>query len=228
MKDWFTLFHESLHEGKGPEGLDLIPAGTATAEAAFGHYRFQNHAKSREAVEASFPTLVEKMGKAWGEEWKLFWASKPHSPRSMDRFSEVFLNFFLERGHSEEWNELIRFEHLLDTYAWTHSSLQVKALAPMDGASRLVLAAYEIHYFKTPVLALYEAREAVPGDQAILVLLRGDNLYYRGIEAWQEQLLQDVTKGVGAALENVDENASDQVAEFFQWLGGSGLILSVS
>ncbi len=80
----------------------------------------------KEAVEDTFPKLLEKVGEDWENIWIAFWDQNKISPRSLDWFSEVFLNYFMTTSHPLWMKELARFEYRLDSHPWTHPALPLK------------------------------------------------------------------------------------------------------
>ena len=227
MKNWFDSFEESLRGNFAPS--DLIGAGAADAERAMRHYRFQHEAKLRESVEDTFPMLLKFLGDDWENIWDTFHAQNEISPRSLDWFPEVFLNYFLKSAHPLWMKELARFEHVLDVHAWNHPALPLRSDLVMTESSCIHLGKFETVKFHSPVIDLYEGEEVTDHDSACTLLIwqKEDGTYYKAMKGWELSVLAKLSQGVEVALEDAPEDA-EAVGEFFQWLGSSCLIQRLS
>lgn len=226
MKNWFNSFEECLRGGNATS--DLIGAGTADAERAMRHYRFQHEMKLKEAVEETFPVLLKNIGNEWDGIWSTFHAQNEISPRSLDWFPEVFLNYFLKSSHPLWMKELARFEHAMDVHPWSHPALSLKSDLALSEDSCVHLGKYEVLKFMAPVISLYEEEEAELSDELTLILWqKEDGTYYRAMKDWEVSVLSKLHLGVEAALEEAPEDP-EEVGEFFQWLGSSCLMQRLS
>ncbi|MFP5489933.1 MAG: putative DNA-binding domain-containing protein [Bacteriovoracia bacterium] len=220
--NWFEQFKLGM-KGENPT-LDLIGAKSASAQIALEHYRYQHQSKIREAIEETFPQTKIHMGEKWESLWTSFWESKPHSPRSLDFFGEVFLQFIMGNEKDLATCELARFEWAMEIHPWTHERLKVLPLPSMDEETKLVLAPLDIQEFSYPVMELYQTQEI--GDHAsqrILFWMKESGLHFRRLTRWEEDVLKALPFGLGLALEHAPED-QEAVAAFFQWLGSSGLV----
>lgn len=224
MKSWFDSFELTLKNGEATE--DLIGAGKASAKQAMGHYRFQHQAKVRDAIEETFPVLLKFLGEEWNGIWNSFWQQNETSPRSLDFFPEVFLNYFLHSEASLHLKELARFEHDLDIFPWTHGSLPAVEANSLSKDSRIVLGPYEIKYYEANVIELYADNKTEKINKQHLVLwMKGDTVHFRPMKSWEIEILNKLPEGVENAIESAPED-SEEVSAFFIWLGSSHLIRS--
>jgi len=220
--NWFEQFKHSM-KGANPTN-DLIGAKSASALIALEHYRYQHESKIRDAIEDTFPQTKIHMREKWEVLWTSFWESKPHSPRSLDFFGEVFLVFMLGHVKDLSTRELARFEWAMEIHPWTHERLKVKALPAMTEDTKLILAPLDIQEFSYPVMELYQA--VVINDHAsqrILFWMKESGLHFRRLILWEEDVLKALPFGLGVALEHAPDD-QESVAAFFQWLGSSGLV----
>lgn len=222
--NWFEDFEASLR-GKKASG-DLVGAGSADAERSLKHYRYQHQAKLREAVEETFPMLVKTLHDSWSGEWNAFWQTRPECPRSLDYFSEVFLQYWLKRDVALELKELARFEYQMDIHPWTHQRLSLMPLAGLGEESKVSLAPLDVQKFAVEVTRFYEEKAFEHKEENVLLWLREGGLRYRVLQSWEEQILRRLPEGVAVALEAAPDDA-EAIGEFFQWLGQSGLIQSI-
>lgn len=227
MKNWFSSFEECLRGSAAPS--DLVGAGTADAERAMRHYRFQHEAKMKEAVEETFPMLLKNLGDQWENIWNEFHAQNEISPRSLDWFPEVFLHFFLKSAHPEWMRELARFEHVLDVHSWNHPALTLRTDLVPSGESCVHTGKYEVLSFKAPVSDLYEEEEVTDFNrlQTLIIWQKEDGTFYRAMEEWELSVLSKLHLGMEAALEDAPEDP-EKIGKFFQWLGSSCLIQRLS
>ena len=158
MNEWFEEFTGILN-GADYKSNNLIGAGKASAELAMDHYRYQHISKIQSVVEETFSRLKEVLGEEWVNIWRDFWKSFPRSPRSLDFYPDVFLEYYLGTGASLQLMELARFERLLDVYAWTHRPLIASTIQTLGEETKVKLGEYVIENFKTPVVALYNGTE---------------------------------------------------------------------
>jgi hypothetical protein len=212
MKDWFSRIT-----------ADLIGAGTATPEEAMAHYRYQHETKLKEAVEVTFPVLLKKLGPEWNGLWKAFREENKISPRNLDHFPEVFLNYFFTTSASTELKELARFEHRLDTHPWTHQTLPLKTDFTFAENSRIVLGSHEVISFSAPVTRMYDEKEPGTDSETVLLWQKESGTFYRTLSAWELDVFLALPEGVEQALELAPEDPA-VVSDFFQWLGSSCLI----
>ncbi|MES2526347.1 MAG: hypothetical protein V4598_04645 [Bdellovibrionota bacterium] len=221
MKTWFENFFTA-------PGKDLIGAGTATSERAMNHYRFQHQAKMKEAVEATFPKLLQHVGQEWENIWKSFWEQNTISPRNLDWFPEVFLNYFVTTSNPSWMKELARFEHRLDIHPWQHCSLALKTDFVLSEDAKVILGKFELVSFSAPVSEIYD-EETTSFDQAEIVLIweKESGTHFRKMEDWEIEILMKLPEGVSVALESAPDDEL-KVGEFFQWLGSSALIQHVN
>ncbi|HXH74270.1 MAG TPA: putative DNA-binding domain-containing protein [Bacteriovoracaceae bacterium] len=223
MREWFDQFTSSL---KGAvASRDLIGAGTANAEIAVDHYRYQHRAKVKEAIEDTFPELLRLLGKDWKGYWDEFWKTNPASPRSLDFYPEGFLNHFLMTNAPAHLKQLARFEHFLDIHPWTHGPLDVINLNTMCEESCLTLAPLDVRHFTAPVVGLYQEIENLDlnEEQQVIIWVTPKGTKFRVMQEWELKVMSQLHLGVGIALQEAPEDA-DAVSTFFQWLGKSGLI----
>ncbi|MFL5785384.1 MAG: putative DNA-binding domain-containing protein [Bacteriovoracaceae bacterium] len=225
MKEWFDKFEETLRDGN--PSSDLIGAGTSGAEKAMAHYRYQHRAKLREAVEDTFPVLVKRMGNEWNEVWNAFISQNKISPRSLDWFPEVFLNYFIKTDAPLWQKELARFEHRMDIHPWSNRPLSPRLELEMDEDSCVHLGNHEIVRFKVGVTEIYRDGEVKGGSESVLLWQKQDGVYFRAMKEWELNVLTKLSLGVGVALEEAPEDP-EAVGEFFQWLGGSHLIQKIT
>ena len=227
MKNWFQSFEECLNGSVSTS--DLIGAGTANAERAMGHYRFQHESKLKDAVADTFPTLLKFLGEKWEKIWHEFHAQNKISARSLDWFPEVFLNDYLKSSQPLWMKELARFEHILDVHPWTHPALNLRTdLVPSED-SCVQLGKYEVVHFQAPVVQLYEAEviNDYHRELRLVIWQKEDGTYYRVMEEWELTVLSKLHQGVETAHEEAPEDA-EKVGAFFQWLGSSCLIQGLS
>lgn len=223
MKNWFSEFTEAL-KGNDPSP-DLLGAGKNSGARVLQHYRWQHEAKIRESVEETFPELLRFLGKEWENIWENFWESAPASPRSLDWFPGVFLQYYLTSNAPLHLKELARFEGILDEYPWTHLSGEAPAGFVPDLSMKLSLSDHEIHRFEAPVSALYEnTGESVDVRETLVIWMKSDGVYYRRLLPWEEAVFRKIPLGIEEALEEAPEDP-EAVGEFFTWLGSSGLLL---
>jgi hypothetical protein len=225
MKEWFDKFEETLC-GQRPSA-DLIGAGTSSAERAMAHYRYQHSAKLREAVEDTFPVLLQRLGEEWNGVWKTFIAQNEISPRSLDWFAEVFLNYFVNTDAPLWQKELARFEHRLDIHPWSNRALRPRPELLPTEESCVHLGNHEIVRFKVNVAAIYHGGEVSGGSESVLLWQKEDGVYFRAMKEWELNVLTKLSLGVGVALEEAPEDP-EAVGEFFQWLGSSCLIQKIT
>lgn len=219
---WFAQFKQSM-KGEKPAS-DLIGAKSTSAIIAMEHYRYQHESKIRDAIEETFPQTKLYMGDKWESLWIMFWKSNPHSPRSLDFFGEVFLDFMLNQVNDLATRELARFEWAMEIHPWTHERLKVMPFLPMDEETKLVLAPLDIQEFSYPVMQLYQADEMGEiSSQRILFWMKESGLHFRRLDRWEEDVLKALPFGLGVALEHASDDQT-AVAVFFQWLGSSGLV----
>lgn len=222
MKEWFDQFEACLRGS--PASSDLIGAGTADADRAMGHYRYQYQAKQKEAVELTFPRLRKYLGEEWEMTWKTFHGQNDISPRSLDWYPEVFLNYFLSTTAPLWMKELARFEHRLDIHPWSHRTLSLKAELVPDEESKIIPGNHEIISFAAPVVDLfYERRAPVDSPQTVLLWQKESGVYFRLMQSWELDVFQALPLGVERALQYAPEDP-EAVGEFFRWLGSSCLI----
>lgn len=226
MKAWFDEFHNALFDGSIP--TDLIGAGEANAEEALAHYRYQHEVKIRESVESTLPALVRHLNVEWNEVWKIFRALHTPSPRSLDWYPQVFLNYYLASTAPLHLKELARFEQAMDQHPWTHSKLLPEAIEAMDSDCRLILSPLDVHRFKAPVVKLYRGEEPGTLDtpQDVLIWMREDGVHFRVMQGWELKVLENASRSIGEALEHAPEDTGG-VSEFFTWLGKSSIIRQV-
>jgi hypothetical protein len=225
MKEWFETFEETLR-GEKPSA-DLIGACSAGAEKAMAHYRYQHNAKLREAVEDTFPVLIQRLGNEWEEVWKSFAAQNDISPRSLDWFPEVFLNYFVKTDAPLWQKELARFEHRLDIHPWTNRALRPRPELVPTEESCVHLGNHEIVRFKVGVTSIYHGQVVKGGSESAILWQKEDGVYFRAMKEWELNVLTKLSLGVGLALEEAPEDP-EAVGEFFQWLGGSHLIQKIT
>lgn len=227
MKNWFSIFEESLDGSTAPS--DLIGAGTADAGRAIAHYRYQHETKLKEAVEDTFPTLLKFLGDTWNDIWNSFQAQNEVSVRSLDWFPEVFLNYYMKTTQPLWLKELARFEHVLDVHQWNHPALKLKKELVLSEDSCIHLGKYEVITFAAPVVQLYEDEEIIDHKKSVKLVIwqKEDGTYYRSLEEWEFIALSKLHMGVETALEDAPEDA-EKVGAFFQWLGSSCLIQRLS
>lgn len=222
MKSWFDTFTVALDGGE--VSRDLIGAAKASAEMAIGHYRFQHQAKVRDAVEDTFPVLLKFLGEEWNNVWDNFWQQNEISPRSLDFFPEVFVNYFCKTNALLQLKELARFEHDLDIYPWTHGRLDPVENFQIQEDSRIDLGPFELKTYEASVTTLYtdETARALESEQ-VLLWMKGDAAHFRRMKGWELSVLQNLSKGVEKALEFASDD-SEEVKSFFNWLGSSHLV----
>jgi hypothetical protein len=223
MSKWFDSFAASLRS----EALssDLIGAGKASAEDAMAHYRFQHQQKIKEAVESSFPALLEQLKDQWPECWKAFWNTHPGSPRSLDFYPDVFLNNFLASNVSQAMKDLASFERQLEIFAWEHKYFSPCEIQGLSETSRLELIDYKVLSYTTDVIGSYQNKETcIP--QKILIWLNADGVQFKSLHDWELKVLSELPQGLGLALESAPEDQSG-VTNFFGWLASSGLVKKI-
>jgi hypothetical protein len=222
MKNWFSEFEGCL-KGDSPSA-DLIGGGRADSARAMAHYRYQHLAKMKEAVEVTFPALLRLLGDDWKKTWDLFWAQNETSPRSLDWFPEVFLNYFLSTSSPLWLKELARFEHHLDIHPWTHKPLSLKADLVPDEKSKVVIGHHEVLSFHAPVTELYrESFDDKETPELVLMWQKESGVFFRKMSDWEMRVFNSLDQGMGAALEHASDDP-EAVGEFFRWLGSSCLI----
>ncbi len=223
MKSWFSQFEECLKGGTASS--DLIGAGTADSNRAMAHYRYQHQAKMKEAVEMTFSVLIKYLGDSWDNTWAAFWNQNEISPRSLDWFPEIFMNYFQTTTAPQWQKELARFEHHMDIHPWSNKVLPLNTSLTLQEDSKVVLGNHEMINFKAPVTDLYEENLTPDQDQHQIVLLwqKENAVYFRGMKEWEVKVFTSLPDGVDTALEHAPEDA-EAVGEFFKWLGSSHLI----
>lgn len=226
MKEWFEKFHENLF-GEDT-GADLIGAGKASAAEAFDHYRYQHRVKTREAVEETFPSLLQHLGDEWIEVWRSFKKTLPHSPRSLNWYPAVFLEFYLKSDAPLPLKELARFEQAMDVHPWTHRKLTPVDLSGMTEESSLILSHLDLHTFAAPVTKMYndESPSDLSEKEQVIIWLKADGVNFRHLQEWEVRVLKQVSLSVGEALEHAPDD-EEAVGSFFKWLGESNLIRQV-
>lgn len=224
MNKWFKDFSQSLLGEK--VSTDLIGAGSSNSESAMAHYRFQHQAKVKEAIEETFPVLMNLLD--WEEEWEKFWQEKEESPRSLDFLPGVFLKYLENSKVPEALVELARFELDLETYSWNHGSQSHLQHENFSEESSFELGDYEVKTYKAPVTQIYEEEKILGLDvEKVLLWHRGESVHYRSMAEWELKVLDLLRSSVGEALEAAPEDAK-AVGEFFSWLGSSHLIRKVN
>ncbi len=226
MKSWFHQFHKDLKTQT--LSTKLVGAGTSTPERAFAHYRYQHEIKIREATEETFSTLKEILGTEWNKVWQAFRESSPPSPRSLDYYSKVFLDWYRKTSAPLHHQELARFEYLMDIHPWTHESLDVLPLPELTEDTKLIVSPLDFHRFDAPVSALYRGHEVQNLTEKTIVLLwfNDGSVNFRQMESWELEVLKNLSRGLAVALESAPED-DEKVGAFFQWLGTSGLIRGI-
>lgn len=218
---WFDEFKNSMHGEATPS--DLIGAGKADAQKALEHYRYQHEQKIKEAVEDTFPILLERLGGRWKNIWKEFWSTNPRSPRSLDFYADVFLEYFQKSSATVADKELCRFERILDTYPWKTTPVIPCSLENLSGESILELGDHEIISFKAQVISLYQGEEVQDESTQVIFWLTQDGVEFKNLATWEVEILKNLGKGIDEALETIEQDA-DEVSGFFSWLARSGLI----
>lgn len=225
MKGWFDNFTAAL-EGSGPSS-DLIGAGAASASEAISHYRYQHQIKIQETIESSFSVLRERFPDIWDELWEEFWSSGPASPRSLDFFPDVFLEYVLASPAANHFKDLAKFERCLEKYSWTNTSRPHCSLEAISGESKLELCLFEVWKFSTPVIGRYEGQDAdCLRASTVMVWISEKGVQYRETEAWEIDVLKHLDLGINRSLEWAPEEP-EKVSLFFQWLGSSGMVVSI-
>lgn len=228
MSDWFRDFHRVLGGAEASADLQLIPAGTASMDEMLKHVRYQFTSKTREACEDTFPKAIARMGQeTWEELWMNFQRSRPASPRSLDEYPRVLLEFVSATDAPHALKELMRFEWAIETHSWNYRRLQKSELPALEltDALRIELAELDIQRFSAPVLALYEGYEVFSDheSQTLVLWFTEEGIRFRRLDDWEVAVLEKLHLGIGEALEFAPDDAA-LVTEFFQWLGRSGLI----
>lgn len=226
MNQWFEHFASSL---AGAEiSSDLVGAGSALPQKALEHYRYQHETKIREAVESTFMKLVKSSGAQWAQTWKSFRETHPASPRSLDWYPQLFLDYYLSSQAPHHLKELARFEQAMDVHPWTHRCPAPVSLEGMTADSRLVIAPLDLHYFAAPVSELYQEEDGIDltAAQNILLWMKDDGVHFRVMQEWELRVLENVLLGINEALEHAPQEP-EAVGRFFKWLGESCLIRQV-
>ena len=226
MKDWFESFEKSLRGDAASS--DLIGAGTSSADKAMAHYRYQHDTKIRQSVEDTFVKLVNYLDHDWEKVWGSFRSTNPKSPRSLDWYPQVFLDYYIQSDAASHLKQLARFEHAMDIHPWTHPKLSVISLAQMTSESCLILTHLDLHHFKAPVLPLYlkQSPTDLEEHQTVLFWMMEDGVHFRVMQEWELKVLKNVSHGIEEALEYAPQE-TEAVSSFFKWLGESGLIRQV-
>lgn len=226
--NWFHYFKDSiLNESKASD--DLIGANGSLAEVSLEHYRFQHQQKIKEAVEATYPILVKKLGSEWNMAWNNFWGSRPHSPRSLDFYPDVFLDYFQNQDAPLALKELAFFERAIDTYSWNHVPIKACSIAEISASSIIELTDYDILEFRTPVIDSFNElplEKIETKKYHTMIWITHDGVEFRYLEYWELSLLKKLNEGIGIALEGLDRS-EEEVISFFRWLAGAGLILKI-
>lgn len=226
MDKWFKSFSESYCMAR--VSTDLIGAGTASGEKAMDHYRYQHQTKIRECIIATFPVFTKLLGEALELTWKSFWATNPVSPRSLDHYPEVFLLYFVGTDAPVEMKDLLKFEHILDTYPFRNEEVVPCTLETLSEESKLQLSYYEIHDFDSSVIHFYETGVSeTEKPTKVIFWLTSHGVQYRSMEDWELNVMDHLHHGVGTSLQYAPQNEA-RITDFFRWLGQSGLIKIVS
>lgn len=228
MTKWFEDFHQMLQGKDALASLKLRPAGTASMSEMLEHVRYQFSSKTREGVEETFPKLLAAMSvERWESVWGSFVTSGPRSPRSLDEYPQEFLTFFLKSDAPHGLKELARFEWALEIHPWGHTRLLPVSLPALAMSEELAfeLPELDIQSFEAPVMQLYQGAEVLDdrAHQQVLIWYATDGMRFHELAAWEPAVLRSLHKGLGEALAHAPDNAQ-QVNEFFQWLGQSGLV----
>lgn len=226
MNAWFDQFAQSLKEA--PVSDDLKGAGTASAERAMAHYRFQHKAKVQECIEDHFGVTRALLGVEWQRIWNQFWASSPTSPRSLDFYPAVFLAWLQNSDCAPLIKELARFEDALEIHAWTQREYPACALTALTGAECIELVSTTILTLTGPVAESYQTKSLQAGEekQHVYIWLTASGVHYRVMKPWEVQVLRLLPTGLENALGEA-QAAEEEIAAFFQWLGSSGAIRSM-
>ena len=226
MRKWFEEFTDGLTSEQSQE--DLIPAGIASTSEAVAHYRYQHHVKIRDVVEEALPKLKNNLGDSWSLHWEAFIAGGYRSPRSLDYFPDVFLEYLQKTNLSSDLKSLAQFERLLETYCWETPPLTPVSLSQLNAESCLELGAYRIVEFEASVIHLYQEwkGEAEQLSKNVLFWALEDGTHFRVMEDWEVDALSLLPQGVGQALVSAPDD-EEAVAQFFNWLGRSCLIRNI-
>jgi hypothetical protein len=223
MKEWFSNFKTSMFGDFASS--DLIGAGNSSPEEALDHYRFQHEEKIKETVESTFSELVQRLDDQWGPFWDDFWKTRPLSPRSLDFYPQLFLHYVLSSELPSQLQELTQFEHILDTYSWSHAPVKPCSLENLSGQSRILLGEYELIDFKTPVIETFlnTPTDLTQDGYKVLFWLTNKGVEFRAMKPWEIEVLKRLDQGIGHALESAPEDP-EAVNALCHWLASSGLI----
>lgn len=220
--NWFEAFDHSLKTADSQE--DLIPAGSLNIQEALEQYRYQYFAKIRESIEESFPVLKMNLDETWEELLQDFLSTRK-SFRSLDWYPKAFEDYYIGLHSSIEHSDLCRFEGILDRFSWTHRRQAVIANLQFQEDSILKIGEYELETFQTNVIDMYEEKTSEAKAQEIIIWMKNSETHFREISPWEKTVLENLARGqdLGSTLSKVDR-PQVEISDFFQWLGGSGLI----
>lgn len=230
MTHWFESFNQMLKGQKVDLGLGLIPAANADMDVVVRHILYQFKSKTKEAVEETFPETIEKMSlEKWESVWREFIESNSSSPRSLDNFPKVFLDYFQTTDAPHALKELMKFEWAIEIHPWVYERLEMVDLEGMELSDELVIevAPLDIQTFNAPVLALYQGSEVFDdmAQQQVLFWFNQAGIQFYALDSWERNILENLKNGLTTALTFAPDD-TQSVGAFFQWLGRSGLIRS--
>lgn len=182
----------------------------------------------KEAIEITFPKLLTHLKIDWENVWDLFWKQNKISPRNLDWFPEIFLNYFTTCDAYPLWmKELARFEQRLDSHSWNHPALTLKTDLMLSDEAKVILGKFELITFSAPVSEIYDEENTNPElKENVLLWEKESGTHFRQMMDWEIEILMKLPEGVSVALESAPDD-SEKVGEFFQWLGSSSLIQNV-
>lgn len=226
---WFNQFKDSILNN-GEISSDLIGAGGSTAETSLNHYRYQHQQKIKEAIEATYPLLIRKLDYEWHRVWNEFWNSRPHSPRSLDFFPDVFLEHIQQQNIALELKELARFERAIDIYPWKTVPVIACPIEGISESSIIKLSPYDLMQFKAPVIDYFNETASESCSVKIyqvIIWLTDDGVEFRNLDDWELSVLIKLDQGIGVAIEGVKQT-EEKITDFFKWLASSGLIFEIN